>query len=165
MLLHKSVFNYKAKGLSDELLRMRINEIASVRARYGFWRIHILLKREGFIDKNKRMYKVYFEEGLNLRSKQPKRIKVDNGIEFISKILDRWAYENEVELDLSRPVKPTDYPFIESFNGSLRDECLNANWLFFFEDAQEKFDIWRKDYNGFRPHSSLGVHRPTSISK
>ena len=90
----------------------------------------------------------------------PKRVKVDNGSEFISKILDKWAYENEVELDFSRPGKPTDNAFIESFNGSFRDECLNANWFFSLEDAQEKFDIWRTDYNNFRPHSSLGDMPP-----
>ena len=73
ILLHKSVFYYRAKGRSDELLRMRINEIAAVRVRYGFWRIHILLRREGFMDNHKRMYRVYCEEGLNLRSKRPKR--------------------------------------------------------------------------------------------
>jgi len=54
---------------------------------------------------------------------------VDNGSEFISKALDKWAYENEVTLDFSRPGKPTDNPFIESFNGSFRDECLNVNWF------------------------------------
>lgn len=56
--------------------------------------------------------------------KVPKRIQVDNGSEFISKDFDRWAYENNVILDFSRPGKPTDNPFIESFNGSFRDECL-----------------------------------------
>ena len=90
----------------------------------------------------------------------PIRIKVDNGSEFISKVLDKWAYENNVELDFSRPGKPTDNPFIESFNGSFRDECLNTNWFFSLEDAQEKFDIWREDYNGFRPQSSLGDMSP-----
>lgn len=75
----------------------------------------------------------------------PKRVKVDNGSEFISNILDKWAYENEVELDFSRPGKPTDNPFIESFNGSFKVECLNANWFFSLEDAQEKFDIWREN--------------------
>nr|WP_143744123.1 IS3 family transposase [Maribacter ulvicola] len=241
VLLHKSVFYYKAKGRrSDKLLRMRMNEIAAVRVRYGFWRIHILLRREGFMDNHKRMYRVYCEEGLNLRSKRPKRnrsaahrqpsegnasslnecwsmdfvcdqfyngnrfraltvvdnysrkclaihagkslkgsdvvqvmeaitfgnevlpkrVKVDNGSEFISKVLDKWAYENNVELDFSRPGKPTDNPFIESFNGSFRDECLNANWFFSLGDAQEKFDIWREDYNVFRPHSSLGDMSP-----
>ncbi|SFC34475.1 Integrase core domain-containing protein [Zunongwangia mangrovi] len=90
----------------------------------------------------------------------PKRIKVDNGSEFIRKVLDKWAYENNVELTFSRPGKPTGNPFIESFNGSFRDECLNTNWFFSLEDAQEKFDIWREDYNGFRPHSSLGDMSP-----
>ena len=89
-----------------------------------------------------------------------KRIKVDNGSEFISKVLDKWAYQNKVELDFSRPGKPTDNPFIESFNGSFRDEFLNVNWFLSLEDAQEKFDIWREDYNSFRPHSSLGDISP-----
>jgi len=75
-------------------------------------------------------------------------------------ILDKWAYENEVGLDFSRLGKPTDNPFIESFKGSFRDECLNANWFFSLEDAQQKFDIWRADYNGFRPDSSLGGMSP-----
>lgn len=57
----------------------------------------------------------------------PKRIKVDFGSELISKVLDRWAYENKVELDFSGPGKPKNNPFTESFNGSFRDECLNAN--------------------------------------
>jgi putative transposase len=74
VLLHKSVFYYRANGRSDELLRMRMNEIAAVRVRYGFWRIHVLLRREGFMDNHKRMYRVYCEEGLNLRSKRPKRL-------------------------------------------------------------------------------------------
>lgn len=73
VLLHKNVFYYKCKGRNDTLLRMRMNEIASVRVLYGFWRIYILLRREGFIDNHKRMYSVYCEEGLNLRSKRPKR--------------------------------------------------------------------------------------------
>ena len=63
--------------------------------------------------------------------RSPERIQVDNGSEFISKALDKWAYENNVGLDFSRPGKPTDNPFIESFNGSFRDECLNTNWLYF----------------------------------
>src|SRR5690606_13929047 len=86
----------------------------------------------------------------------PKRVKVDNGSEFISKVLDKWAYENNVELDFSRPGKPTDNPFIESFIDSVRDECVNGNWFFSLEDAQEKFYILWDDYNGFRRHSSFG---------
>ena len=73
LLLHKSVFYYRALGRGDELLRMRMNEIAATRVRYGFWRIYILLRWEGFMDNHKRVYRVYCEEGLNLRSKRPKR--------------------------------------------------------------------------------------------
>jgi len=222
IVLHKSVFYYRVKERDDVLLRMRMREIAQTRVRYGFWRIYILLRREGFMDNHKRVYRVYCEEGLNLRSKRPKRsrcaahrqpalgnasslhecwsmdfvadqlydgsrfraltvvdnysrkclaiyagkslkgsdvagimdnlvtsagtspgrIKVDNGSEFISKILDRWAYENKVELYFSRPGKPTDNPFIESFNGSFRDECLNTNWFFSLEDAEGKSSIF-----------------------
>lgn len=61
-----------------------------------------------------------------------------------------------VPLDFSRPGKPTDNPFIESFNGSFRDECLNAHWFLSLEDAREKIEHWRQEYNSFRPHSSLG---------
>jgi putative transposase len=62
----------------------------------------------------------------------PTRVKVANGSVFISKVLDKSAYENKVELDFSRPGKPTGNPFIESFNGSFRDECLNGNCFLFF---------------------------------
>ena len=54
----------------------------------------------------------------------PKRIQTDNGSEFASRVFDKWAYEQGVTLDFSRPSCPTDNPFIESFNGSFRDECL-----------------------------------------
>ncbi len=93
----------------------------------------------------------------------PKRIQVDNGSEFISKVLDQWAYENEVTLDFSRPGKPTDNPFIESFNGSFRDECLNVNWFLSLDDAKEKIEAFKNDYNGFRPHSSLCGLTPNQV--
>ena len=94
---------------------------------------------------------------------KPERIQVDNGSEFISKALDKWAYENAVTLDFSRPGTPTDNPFIESFNGSFRDECLNTNWFLSLEDAEEKIEVWRNDYNEFRPHSSLNDLTPDEI--
>lgn len=90
----------------------------------------------------------------------PQRIQVDNGSEFISKALDKWAYENRVKLDFSRPGKPTDNPFIESFNGSFRDECLNVHWFLSLDDARDKIEHWRIEYNEDRPHSSLGNVTP-----
>ena len=65
----------------------------------------------------------------------PVRIQCDNGSEFISKEVYRWAYQNKVTLDYSRPGKPTDNPYVESFNGKFRDECLSINWFLSLEDA------------------------------
>ena len=216
-----------------------MREIALTRVRYGHRRIYTLLRREGWHDNHKRVYRLYCLEGLNLRTNRkrrsragahrlerpdlqsinqcwsmdfvsdqlfngkrfraltivdnysrkchailvgqsikgsdvvsvmeeirimksivPLRIQVDNGSEFISKDFDRWAYNNKVTLDYSRPGKPTDNPFIESFNGSFRDECLNINWFLSLEDANKKIEAWRKDYNNFRPHSSLKGKTP-----
>jgi putative transposase len=73
----------------------------------------------------------------------PRTIQVDNGPEFISKALDNWAYENGVTLDFSRPGKPTDKTFVESFNGRFRDECLNSHWFLSLADARSKIGAWR----------------------
>ncbi|EBW3196925.1 transposase, partial [Salmonella enterica subsp. enterica serovar Gaminara] len=87
-------------------------------------------------------------EALRVPDKRlPVRIQTDNGSEFISKSLDKWAYEHGVTMDFSRPGKLTDNPFIESVNGSPRDECLNIHWFLSLEDAQEKLDNWRREYN------------------
>ena len=74
----------------------------------------------------------------------PQTIKADNGSEFISKAMDRWAYEHKVEIDFSRPGKPTDNAMVESFNGRLRQECLNEHWFMSLEDAQHKIEAWRR---------------------
>jgi putative transposase len=68
----------------------------------------------------------------------PKAIRVDQGAEFVSRDLDLWAYQRGVTLDFSRPGKPTDNPFIESFNGKFRAECLNAHWFMSLDDARRK---------------------------
>lgn len=93
----------------------------------------------------------------------PEKIRVDNGPEFTSKRLDQWAYLNQVELDFSRPGKPTDNALIESFNGRCREECLNQNWFLSLEDAQEKIEEWRCHYNQVRPHGALGNIPPVEF--
>ncbi|MNT59243.1 Integrase core domain protein [compost metagenome] len=95
----------------------------------------------------------------------PGRIRVDNGPEFISKALDHWAYKNGVTLDFSRRGKPTDNAFIESFNGRLRDECLNPNWFLSLDDARRKIGVWREEYNQRRPHSALGFQTPAEFAR
>ena len=241
--LHRSLYRRRPKRDEQAYLRMRIKEIAQVRVRYGYRRIHVLLRREGWEINHKRVYRIYREEGLNLRTKGrhkkisahraplkkmptsmnqcwamdfvsdqlyngkrfraltvidlysreclaiyankgitgervtsvlsdiqgerglPARIKVDNGPEFISKALDAWAYFNNVQLDYSRPGTPTDNAYIESFNGSFRDECLNTNWFMSLEDAENKIEKWRKDYNCFRPHSALTYQTPADFAR
>jgi hypothetical protein len=81
----------------------------------------------------------------------PRTIRVDQGSEFVSRDLDLWAYRHGVELDFSRPGKPTDNAFIEAFNGRLRAECLNTHWFLSLADAREKLEAWRRYYNEERP--------------
>jgi putative transposase len=234
---------YRPKKDGQVVLRMRIQEIAATRVRYGYRRIHVLLKREGWKINHKRVYRLYCLEGLHLRVKGKKRrikmmgrpdrpqatrlneswsmdfvsdalfdgrrfraltivdnfsrecpaievgqgirgeqvveileylklvrglpdtICVDNGSEFVSKVMDKWAYENKVVLSFSRPGKPVDNAFVESFNGSFRDECLNVNWFLSLDDARDKIEAWRRDYNEFRPHSSLGNMTPSEFAE
>lgn len=90
----------------------------------------------------------------------PDFITVDNGPEFICLALDKWAYQKGIKLHFSRPGKPTDNAYIESFNGKLRDEFLNMHWFLSLEDLQDKAWKWRDEYNFERPHSSLGMKTP-----
>jgi len=103
--------------------------------------------------------------GVVARSGLPRTIKTDNGSEFISKVMDKWAYERGVELDFSRPGKPTDNARVESFNGRLRQECLNANWFLSLDDAKTKIDAWRTYYNESRPHSALDWLTPNEFAR
>jgi len=94
---------------------------------------------------------------------KPRSITVDHGTEFTSRALDEWAYRNGIALDFIRPGKPVENGFIESFNGKLRDECLNANEFLSIEDARCKIEAWRIDYNLHRPHTSLGQLSPAEF--
>ena len=221
---------------------MRLKDLAQARVSYGYRRLHVLLQREGWSVNHKRVYRLYCQESLMLRTNRPRRhvscqrrlerpvatgadenwsmdfmsdelfdgrrirlltifdtftreslaitvaariggqdvvevlhrlmfqhrlprtIRVDHGPEFTSKRLDQWAYLNGVKLDFSRPGKPTDNAFIESFNGRFRQECLNENWFLSLEDAEEKVQSWRTYYNGERPHSALGNLAPREFA-
>ena len=83
----------------------------------------------------------------------------------MSRVLDRWAYLHQVTLDFSRPGKPTDNALVESFNGPLRDECLNTNWFLSLDDARRKIEAWREHYNESRPHTSLGFVPPSVFAQ
>ena len=238
-----STFLYRSVRKDESALKLRIKEITDSRVHYGYRRVHVLLRREGYVDNVKRAYRLYREQGLSLRLKRPRRnraaqlrqpkqlavamneiwsmdfvadalfdgrklrmltvvalytreclaievgqslrgedvvrvlhevaqkrglprtVKSDNGSEFISKIMDKWAYERSVALDFSRPGKPTDNAAVESFNGRLRQECLNAHWFLSLADAQEKIAAWREDYNESRPHSALDWATPAEFTR
>ena len=90
----------------------------------------------------------------------PESITVDNGPEFAGKAMDEWAYRRGIKLNFIRPGKPVENAFAESFNGRLRDECLNTNWFMSVRHAREIIEDWRLDYNEVRPHSSLKGKTP-----
>ncbi len=90
----------------------------------------------------------------------PDVITIDNGPEFAGRALDEWAYRRGVKLNFIRPGKPVENAFAESFNGRLRDECLNTNWFMNLKHARDIIEDWRIDYNQVRPHSSLNGLTP-----
>lgn len=219
-------------------LRQRMHEIVATRIRYGYRRVHVMLKREGWQVGRNVVYRLYREEGLTLRTKQPRRRKMvvhrqarcrperpneawsldfvhdqlsngqkfrmltvvdvfsrealaievgqrlrgenvvevlnrlacrrgapkylfaDNGAEFTGHLVDLWAYHHGVRIDFSRPGKPTDNAHIETFNGSLRDECLNVHWFASLAEAKRLIEAWRSEYNDSRPHMALGNLTP-----
>jgi putative transposase len=240
--LERSTYHYRSRRAGQAQLTERIKEIAGTRVRYGYRRIHVLLRRDGWRVNVKRVWRLYRELGLQLRNKTPKRrvkaklredrrpatrtnetwamdfvhdqlatgtklrvltivdtfsrfspaieprfsfrgadvvevlervgrgvgfpaaIQVDQGSEFVSRDLDLWAYQRGVTLDFSRPGKPTDNAFIESFNGKFRAECLNAHWFMSLDDARRKCEAWRRDYNEERPHSAIGNRAPIELA-
>ena len=234
---------YKRSVAKDQsALRLRIRDIAHRRPRFGYERIHVMLRREGWPVNKKRVRRLYRLEGLQLRTRMRRRkhmclhrgvvpqalrtherwsmdfvhdqlfdgrpfrmltvvdqfsrqaplieprfgfsgrdvvaaldrvidrtgtplsITVDHGTEFTSKALEEWAYQRSVKLDFTHPGKPTENGHIESFNGRLRDECLNVNQFLSLEDACQQIEHWRIDYNAHRPHSSLGNLTPSEFA-
>lgn len=221
---------------------MRLRDLAAARVRYGYRRLHVLLRREGWRVNHKRIYRLYRLEGLGLRLKPrrkrvspvrvvpppatkpnacwamdfmpdrlydgrrfrlvtlvdtvtrecpaievdrsltgqrvvavldrlkarrglPHRITVDTGPEFISKALDAWAHQHGVQLEFSRPGTPTDHPYIDAFNGRVRDEWLNQHWFTSVDDARTTIEAWRQEYNTERPHGALGNLTPTAFAE
>ncbi len=234
----RSTQRYRSRAAPQDELRLRLKELAQARVRYGYRRLHVLLRREGWTVNAKRIYRLYKEEGLVIRSKTPRRkrscryrgereeistpnqtwamdfmsdtlfdnrryriltvvdchsreslaveprqsfrafhvvealdrivrergkpkaIRCDNGPEFAGRVLDQWAFFNQVELDFSRPARPADNAFIESFNARVRQELLNASWFTSLADARATMTTWRKEYNEDRPHTSLKNQTP-----
>lgn len=237
----RSTVRYRGRRDPQSALRLRLRDLAGARVRWGYRKLHVLLGREGWKVNHKRVYRLYKEEGLELRLKNrkkraslpripcppaeapgerwsldfvsdrladgrpyrvltlvdnvsrvspdievdfsltgrrvtqvldraaavyglPKAICVDNGPEFAGRDLDAWAYRRGVTLCFSRPGKPTDNAFVESFNGRLRQECLNTRWFDTIREAQAGLAAWREEYNTERPHCSLGLKTPAEFA-
>jgi putative transposase len=79
-------------------------------------------------------------------------------------MLDLWAYRNSVKIDFSRPGKPTDNAFVESFNGTFRTECLDTNWFQTLAEAKQMIEAWRREYNESRPHRALANRTPEEFA-
>lgn len=95
---------------------------------------------------------------------KPQRIRCDNGPEFAGRALDQWCYQNCIELYFIKPGKPTENCYIESFNGTFRDECLSTNWFWSIREAQLIIDKWQREYNEERPHGSLDGLTPKDFA-
>ncbi len=243
MRIGRSSFRYRSVGQLYPQLRERLLELAAQRVRFGYRRLQVLLRREGYVVNHKRVYRLYRQEGLSVRKKQRKRYRsiarqplrlpeglnerwsmdflsdclsdgrrlkvlsvldefsreslalpvdtsisgsrvarilddiaaergrypeamvTDNGPEFTSRALDLWAYRHGVQLHFIEPGKPVQNALIESFNGKFRDECLNQHWFINLQDARNKIESWRMDYNHVRPHSSLGQETPAEFAR
>ena len=99
------------------------------------------------------------------RRGRPAVIRTDNGKEFTGKAMLNWAYRNEVSLRLIEPGKPNQNAYVESFNGRLRDECLNEHWFTSLPHARLEIERWRREYNEERPKQGLGGLTPTQYAK
>jgi len=93
----------------------------------------------------------------------PHTIVVDQASQFTSKELDVWAYANNVTLDFSRPGKPTDNAYAETFSASIRLECVGRHWFLDLDDARAKVEEWRRKYNEVRPHGAIGDRTSMSL--
>lgn len=95
----------------------------------------------------------------------PQVIRTDNGKEFCGKAMVTWAYERGVQLRLIQPGKPNQNAYIESFNGRLRDECLNEHWFTHLLHARTVIETWRREYNEERPKKALGGLTPSAYAR
>ena len=240
--ISRTLFGYRAKRSGNDAVTARLIELAGQKRRYGYRRLHVLLRREGHRINRKLTYRLYRDAGLTVRRRKRKRIgpverrplpkpmapnlswsmdfvadglangrrlrcltmvddytreslaievdtslpglrviavlerlaesrglplsiTVDHGPEFESQVLDAWAYRHGVRLAFIRPGKPNENAYVESFNGRLRDECLNEHWFLTLAHAQAAIEAWRIEYNTERPHSSLAYLTPAQFAE
>jgi len=155
-------YRYDARPDRNEQLREALLEEARQNPRFGYRRLWVVLtKKRGMKVDVKRVHRLYRQEGLAVRRLkrvieqrgQPKSLRCDNGPEFTSRHLLGWCEDKGIQLVHTQPRRPMQNGHVESFNGKLRDECLNANWFLNLADARRRIEHWRVEYNSERPHS------------
>jgi putative transposase len=238
--LARSVQQYHPVGRNDAVVVDRLRVLAAENRRYGYLRLHALLRREGLVLNRKRTYRLYRDQGLQVRTRRrrklprrdrlaprvperpmqrwsldfmsdqladyrrfrilnivddysrfcpgqivdvsisgarlarfldelalvyglPEEIVLDNGPEGTSRAMFEWSQRSGVRLRFIEPGRPVQNAFVESFNGRLRDECLNQHWFLSLHHAREEIATWRRHYNTERPHSALGYRTPTEF--
>jgi putative transposase len=145
------VYRYRSTRGDDGALRRRLRELSSERRRFGYRRLHILLRREGWEVNWKKLYRIYREERLTVRRRGGRKRALGTRAPMVipQGPNQRWS------LDYIAPGKPMQNGFVESFNGRLRDECLNEHLFAGLRHARQLIAAWRDDYNHLRPHTSL----------
>ena len=183
--LGRSTARYQSRRPDDAPLRTQLLALAHQHPRYGYRRLHALLRRAGWRVNRKRVERLYRMAGLVVRRSRRKRpaarvmqvlqrliiqrgrpggIVLDNGPEFTAHAFLRWATQTGITLDFIEPGKPVENAFVESFNGKFRDECLNQHWFLDLTDARRTIEAWRQHYNEQRPHSALGYQTPQAVA-
>jgi transposase InsO family protein len=104
-------------------------------------------------------------DGICSQRGKPRVIRTDNGPEFVGKAMLTWAHRHGIDLRLIEPGKPNQNAFVESFNGRLRDECLNERWFTSLAHARAVIEAWRREYNDERPKRSPGGLTPAQCAK
>jgi transposase InsO family protein len=104
-------------------------------------------------------------DGICSQRGKPRVIRTDNGPEFVGKAMLTWAHRHGIDLRLIEPGKPNQNAYVESFNGRLRDECLNEHWFTSLAHARSVIEVWRSEYNDERPKRSLGGLTPAQYAK
>jgi putative transposase len=104
-------------------------------------------------------------EAIVVQRRRPVAIRCDNGPEITSRHFLAWSIERRIDIVHIQPGKPTQNAHVESFNGRLRDECLNVSWFWNLFDARRKIARWRDEYNRERPHSALNYRTPEEFAR
>jgi putative transposase len=167
IVAERSSVRYRSLRPDDGAVRARLRELAAIRRRFGYRRLHILLCREGVHMNHKRLRRLYAEERLQVRRRggRKRALGTRAPMTIPQGPNQRWSQDSRVEWHYIAPGKPQQNAFVESFNGRLRDGLLNETLFTSLAHVREALATWKDDYNTVRPHSALGNLAPAIYAK